>query len=72
MLRKTFVSYCRHYYERASDEITICELMWQLLLFPTRLLTSEDEYKWLRHQMIYFPGTINIVSTQLYCHNYIH
>jgi hypothetical protein len=22
--------------------------------------------------MIYFPGTINIVSTQLYCHDYIH
>ncbi len=22
--------------------------------------------------MIYFPGTINIVSTRLYCHDYIH
>jgi hypothetical protein len=39
-----------------------------LELFPTRLLTSEDEYKWFWHQMIYFPGTINIVSTWLYCH----
>ncbi len=39
-----------------------------LLLFPTQLLTSEDEYKWFWHQMIYFPGTINIVSTRLYCH----
>ncbi len=39
-----------------------------LVLFPTRLLTSEDEYKWLWHQMIYFPGTINIVSTWLYCY----
>ncbi len=39
-----------------------------LRLFPTRLLTSEDEYKWFWHQMIYFPGTINIVSTRLYCH----
>jgi hypothetical protein len=35
-------------------------------LFPTRLLTSEDEYKWFWHQMIYFPGTINTVSTRLY------
>jgi hypothetical protein len=35
-------------------------------LFPTRLLTSEDEYKWFWHQMSYFPGTINIVSTRLY------
>jgi hypothetical protein len=42
------------------------------VLFPTRLLTSEDEYKWFWHQMIYFPGTINIVSTRLYCHDYIH
>jgi hypothetical protein len=40
------------------------------MLFPTRLLTSEDECKWLWHQMIYFPGTINIVSTRLYCHIY--
>ncbi len=37
-------------------------------VFLTRLLTSEDEYKWFWHQMIYFPGTINIVSTRLYCH----
>jgi hypothetical protein len=36
------------------------------LLFPTRLLTSEDECKWFWHQMIYFPGTINTVSTWLY------
>ncbi len=43
----------------------------QPLLFPTRLLTSEDECKWFWHQMIYFPGTINIVSTRLYCHTYI-
>ncbi len=34
-----------------------------IVLFPTRLLTSEDECKWFWHQMIYFPGTINIVST---------
>jgi hypothetical protein len=33
------------------------------LLFPTRLLTSEDEYKWYWHQMIYFPETINTIST---------
>ncbi len=33
------------------------------LLFPTRLLTSEDEYKWYCHQMIYFSETINTVST---------
>jgi hypothetical protein len=32
-------------------------------MFPTRLLTSEDECKWFWHQMIYFPGTINTVST---------
>ncbi len=32
-------------------------------LFPTRLLTSEDEYRWHWHQMIYFPETINTVST---------
>ncbi len=41
-------------------------------LFPTRLLTSEDECKWFWHQMIYFPGTINIVSTQSYHHDYKH
>jgi hypothetical protein len=35
-------------------------------LFPTRLLTSEDEYKWYWHQMIYFPETIKIVSTRIY------
>ncbi len=29
------------------------------LLFPTLLLTSEDEYKWYWHQMIYFPETYN-------------
>jgi hypothetical protein len=34
-----------------------------MLLFPTRLLTSEDEYKWYWHQMIYFPETINTIST---------
>jgi hypothetical protein len=34
-----------------------------LHLFPTRLLTSEDEYKWYWHQMIYFPETINTIST---------
>jgi hypothetical protein len=33
------------------------------VLFPTRLLTSEDEYKWYWHQMIYFPETINTIST---------
>jgi hypothetical protein len=32
-------------------------------LFPTRLLTSEDECKWFWHQMIYFPGIINTMST---------
>jgi hypothetical protein len=32
-------------------------------LFPTRLLTSEDEYRWYWHQMIYFPETINTIST---------
>ncbi len=32
-------------------------------LFPTWLLTSEDEYKWYWHQMIYFPETINTMST---------
>jgi hypothetical protein len=32
-------------------------------LFPTRLLTSEDEYKWYWHQMIYFPETMNTIST---------
>jgi hypothetical protein len=37
-----------------------CSAQW---LFPTRLLTSEDEYKWYWHQMIYFPETINTVST---------
>ncbi len=42
--------------------------MLTLAVFPTRLLTSEDECKWFWHQMIYFPGTINTVSTRLYCH----
>ncbi len=32
-------------------------------MFPTWLLTSEDEYKWYWHQMIYFPETINTIST---------
>jgi hypothetical protein len=32
-------------------------------LFPIQLLTSEDEYKWYWHQMIYFPETINTIST---------
>ncbi len=36
------------------------------LLFPARLLTSEDEYKWYWHQMIYFPEKINTVSTRIY------
>ncbi len=40
-------------------------------LFLTRLLTSEDECKWFWHQMIYFPGTKNTVSTQLYWYTYI-
>ncbi len=35
----------------------------QGLMFQTRLLTSEDEYKWYWHQMIYFPETINTIST---------
>jgi hypothetical protein len=34
-------------------------------LFPTWLLTSEDEYKWYWHQMIYFPETINTISTTI-------
>ncbi len=34
-----------------------------LKVFPTPLLTSEDEYKWYWHQMIYFPETINTIST---------
>jgi hypothetical protein len=34
----------------------------KIYLFPTRLLTSEDEYKWYWHQMIYFPETINTIS----------
>jgi hypothetical protein len=34
-------------------------------LFPTRFLTSEDEYKWYWHQMIYFPETINTISTTI-------
>jgi hypothetical protein len=34
-------------------------------LFPTRLLTSEDECKWYWHQMIYFPGTIDTISTTI-------
>jgi hypothetical protein len=37
----------------------------QYLLFPTRFLTSEDEYKWYWHQIIYFPETINTVSTRI-------
>ncbi len=32
-------------------------------VFPTRLLTSEDEYRWHWHQMIYFPETINTINT---------
>jgi hypothetical protein len=38
-------------------------LVYLQLLFPTRLLTSEDEYKWYWHQIIYFPETINTMST---------
>jgi hypothetical protein len=34
-----------------------------MFLFLTRLHTSEDEYKWYWHQMIYFPETINTIST---------
>jgi hypothetical protein len=51
-----------------SDFIWCDSLFDSMLLFPTRLLTSEDECKWFWHQMIYFPGTINIVSTWLYHH----
>ncbi len=40
-------------------------------MFPTRLLTSEDECKWFWHQMIYFPGTINTVNTRLHYYTYI-
>jgi hypothetical protein len=36
-----------------------------MALFPTWLLTSEDEYKWYWHQMIYFPETINTISTTI-------
>jgi hypothetical protein len=32
-------------------------------MFPTRLLTSEDEYKWYWHKMIYFPEKINTINT---------
>ncbi len=39
-----------------------CTGSW-LILFLTWLLTSEDEYKWYWHQMIYFPETINTIST---------
>ncbi len=35
------------------------------VLFPTRLLTSEDEYKWYWHQMIYFHESINTISTTI-------
>ncbi len=44
------------------------EKNWETLgfyLFLTRLLTSEDEYKWYWHQMIYFPETINTISTTI-------
>jgi hypothetical protein len=41
-------------------------------LFSTRLLTSEDEYKWYWHQMIYFPETINKISTRIQYHRHIH
>ncbi len=44
----------------------------RLLVFPTRLLTSEDEYKWYWRQMIYFPETINTISTRIQCHRHIH
>ncbi len=49
---------------RAHMNMTVV-LFWLLrwYLFPTQLLTSEDECKLFWHQMIYFPGTINIVST---------
>jgi hypothetical protein len=30
---------------------------------PDTAITSEDEYKWYWHQMIYFPETINRIST---------
>ncbi len=42
--------------------ISFTGLSW---LFPTWLLTSEDEYKWYWHQMIYFPETINTISTTI-------
>ncbi len=42
------------------------DMLKEMSLFPTRLLTSEDEYKWYWHQMIYFPETINTVSTWIY------
>jgi hypothetical protein len=41
----------------------VLEQLIAYFVFPTRLLTSEDEYKWNWHQMIYFPETINTVST---------
>jgi hypothetical protein len=38
-------------------------IQYQQQVFPTRLLTSDDEYKWYWHQMIYFSETINTIST---------
>jgi hypothetical protein len=49
-----------------------CELIATCQLFPTRLLTSVDEYKWYWHQMIYFPETINTISMRIQCYRHIH
>ncbi len=49
-----------HFSISYSVEILVHNMNW---LFPTGLLTSEDEYKWYWHQMIYFPETINTIST---------
>jgi hypothetical protein len=41
-------------------------------VFPTRLLTSKDEYKWYWHKMIYFPETIITINTTIQRYQHIH
>ncbi len=64
-----FFRFCIYIYIETLN--ICCYFKWKTEVFPTRLLTSEDECKWFWHQMIYFPGTINIVNTQLHCRTYI-